>query len=337
MALSFRARCVALPLLLVACEPSGGVSWVDPAPVATTHPSPLDGVVVIDSLLGDMALADTALSDTASLARFHHEQALLREAGARSLVASVLDTVADAQGDESKLLSAIPADSGDAPAGRGEFPLDDRRCPTSLRLAQAQGRGTVAVWWSRRDRGRVALVASWRFGEEGAPWRAPVVVDSLDRGPSDAQEMASGLAGCARPAPGVAVSQGNGYAHVAYALRGPEGAGVFYAHQMDPRSQFETPVVMVYGDGIGEAQVAAAGDIVAVAYQDPNNRTREQISLAVSRTAGHSFEPRMVASGNSANARDPYVVVRGNAIALGWSETRSDSGRVFTVRRAAVR
>ena len=126
--------------------------------------------------------------------------------------------------------------------------------------------------------------------------------------------------------------------HVAYVLVGPEGAGVFYAHQMDPRAAFEFPIAIVYGDRLGAARVAASGNVVAVAYEDPNSGARARVGLAVSRTAGHLFEERMIASGTTSDARDPYVAVRGRAIVEGWSEPPAGAGEpVFKVRRARVR
>jgi len=145
----------------------------------------------------------------------------------------------------------------------------------------------------------------------GSAWRGPIMVDSLDQGPGDAQAADRGAYGCARPAPSVAIDQKYGYVHVAYALTGPEGPGVFYAHQMDPRSQFEPPVAILYGERIGDARVAVDGEVVAVAYEDPNSGLgRRKIGLAVSRTSGHLFEDRLTASGPISNARDPHDHMR---------------------------
>lgn len=185
------------------------------------------------------------------------------------------------------------------------------------------------------------LAAAWRDstsadGLAGA-WRGPIMVDTLDQGPGDAQAADRGAFGCARPAPSVAVDNLNGYVHVAYALTGPEGPGVFYAHQMDPRAAFEPPVAVLYGERLGEARVASHGDLVAVAYEDPNSRGRVTTSVAISRTAGHLFEERLTASGGT-TARDPHVMVRGKAVVVGWSDIASPGAApTFRVRRAVVR
>ncbi len=230
--------------------------------------------------------------------------------------------------------------------GTDDAPQDSLRCSRSLRVALARGRGRVAVWWTRRERGRVRLVAAWRdtiVATATAParlsaWRGPIVVDTLDQGPEDAQAELRGATGCSREAPSVVVDDAHGYVHVGYALTGPEGPGVFYAHQMDPRAGFEVPQAIVYGERLGAVRVAARGDVVAVAYDDPNGGERPRVGLAVSETSGHIFADRIIASSAIANARDPYVVVAGRAIVVGWSETPTGGGDpVFRVRRAVVK
>jgi hypothetical protein len=112
---------------------------------------------------------------------------------------------------------------------------------------------------------------------------------------------------------------------------------VFYAHQMDPRAGFEPPVAVLYGERLGEARVASHGELVAVAYEDPNSRGRVMTSVAISRTAGHLFEERLAASGGT-TARDPYVAVRGKAVVVGWSDFGTATAEpVFTIRRAILR
>jgi hypothetical protein len=130
----------------------------------------------------------------------------------------------------------------------------------------------------------------------------------------------------------------NGYVHVAYALTGPEGPGVFYAHQMDPRAAFEPPQPIVYGERLGTIRVASEGDVVAVAYEDPNSGARRRIALAVSRTAGHLWERRHTVSSGINGAADPVVAVRGTALVVGWAEVPPMGGDpMFLSRRALVR
>ncbi len=350
------------------------VDWADDAPVATVNPSPLahPPFVPVDSAQRD------GTPDAAYLAAAD----VMREAGAASLLSRVLDTTAWSRlrpaSDSASALSSASANAGASmtPAGNGmmempgmdmsgvsatgsamthantglgdgESPLDSLRCARSLRVVDANARGRVAVWWTRRSNGRVALVAAWHdsAGNSAAAgaapvtkqstWRGPIVIDSLDQGPGDARASERGAAGCARPAPSVAIDDAMGYVHVAYVVAGPEGAGVFYAHQMDPRAAFEPPQVIVYGDRLGSARVAASGTIVAVAYEDPNSGERTRVGLAVSRSSGHLFEPRLIASGTTSIARDPYVNVRGQAVIVGWSELPGGEPK-FTTRRAKV-
>jgi hypothetical protein len=232
-------------------------------------------------------------------------------------------------------LETVPAPN--AALGDGPEPRDDARCDASLRERRTT-RGDVAVWWSLRPGNRVHLIAAWRDVGQ-ATWRGPIVVDSLDVGSTDARDVAEGAAvGCGRPAPGLAVDGVNGYVHVSYALVGPEGPGIFYAHQMDPRAAFEPPVPIVYGERLGEARVASDGDLVAVAYVDPNSGVRPRIALAVSRLAGHLFERRLTVNAGLNPASRPVVVARGTALVVGWEEAPPSGGApAFLLRRAVVR
>lgn len=330
------AGLTALCLLATACE-KPAVAWLDDAPVATSAPSPLAHPPFVPF--------DSAMRDDAAGADFLLVQDLMREAGAATLLTRSLQEMPEAQEQVANGPAMPMVPVGEAPMnsmGDGDEPIDIERCARSLRMALAPGRGRVAVWWSRRGQSRVWLMAAWRDtlvndNRLGA-WRGPIVVDSLDQGPQDVQAANRGAAGCARPAPSVAVDDTYGYVHVAYVLVGPEGPGVFYAHQMDPRSAFEPPAAIMYGDHLGSARVAATGNLVAVAFEDPNSGSKGRVGLAVSRTSGHTFEERMTASGTTSMARDPYVVVRGRAIVQGWSEMPGGDGEpTFHMRRALVR
>ncbi len=322
----------------MACE-KAAVRWLDETPVATTDPSPYTHppFVTIDSTMRDTSPTADALL----------VQDLLRETTALALLVPRVVAMSEAQQRaEAPVVPPAPMQmTAPAPSqsmGESDAPADSLRCARSLRVALAPGRGRVAVWWSRRDRGRVLLLAAWRdtLGAESrlGEWRGPIVVDSLDQGPMDAQASLRGAAGCARVAPSVVVDDAHGYVHVAYALTGPEGPGVFYSHQMDPRASFETPQAIVYGEQLGAVRVAATDDVVAVVYDDPNGGERPRIGLAVSRTSGHLFEDRIIASSAIARARDPFVAVRGKAIVVGWSEFPKGGGEaLWRVRRAVVR
>ncbi len=221
--------------------------------------------------------------------------------------------------------------------GDGVEPLDGQRCTQSLRV-EATTRGDVAVWWSARSGGRVHLLAAWRDAGQ-TTWRGPVLVDTLDQGSTDARDVAEGGAvGCQRPAAGLSVDGVNGYVHVSYALVGPEGPGIFYAHQMDPRAAFEPPIPIVYGERLGAARVGSDGDLVAVAYEDPNSGSRQRIALAVSRTAGHVFEGRLNVNAGLNPAANPFVHAMGRAIVVGWHEAPPTGGdTTFLYRRAVAR
>lgn len=322
-----------LATLVTACE-KPSASWVDAEPVVTTMPSPMAHPPFVPY--------DSTLDASSEVAAFLETQDVLREVGATSLLRDTLLAMPESQ--ESVTGASLPA-MRVAPApttslGDGDWPTDSARCARSLRVVVAPTRGRVAVWWTRVGESRVHLAAAWRdtIPEQGrlGAWRGPIIVDSLDQGPRDAQADVRGAYGCARPAPSVVVDTVNGYVHVAYALTGPEGPGVFYAHQMDPRSAFEPPVAVLYGERLGEARVASHGDVVAVAYEDPNSRGRVRIGVAFSRTAGHLFEERLTASGGT-DARDPHIVVRGRAVVVGWSDYAAQGAEpTFRLRKAVV-
>ncbi|MBV9879663.1 MAG: exo-alpha-sialidase [Gemmatirosa sp.] len=207
-------------------------------------------------------------------------RAAARDAGPASAAASVPSTVLDVRG---------------------------RACPLSVRVAAGRAGERDAVWWALDAAGRATLLAS-RSGDGGATWRPAVAVDTLD----------VGTTGCVRPAPAVAVDSANGYVHVAYALAAPDGTGVFYAHRMGPELPFERTQVITYGDHVTPASVASAGDLVVVAYEDPNTGGRPYVSLAISRTAGHSWAERVEVSSAAENAVRPAVALRGHTVAAGW-------------------
>lgn len=323
----------ALSVGAAACD-HPNASWVDPDAHVTSSPSPLAFPQVVPF--------DSTLPDGAPQAEFLLVQDLLREAGAVTLLARTLADMSESRTEMPHVgMAPSPPMPTSSELGDGDAPRDSARCARSLRIALAPARGRVAVWWTRRDAGRVRLIAAWRdtIPSTGrlAPWRGPIVIDSTDQGPDAAADEYTAVA-CARPAPSVVVDDSQGYVHVAYVLKGQEGAGVFYAHQMDPRAGFEPPLAIVYGARLGAARVAASGPLVAVAYEDPNSGARPRIGLAISTLSGHRFETPLTASGSNSVAHDPYVAVRGRAIVVGWSETPVSGGAPrFMTRRAKVR
>jgi len=189
------------------------------------------------------------------------------------------------------------------------LPAAGARCEQSVRVTtvpRGAARATVAVWWAPRPDGSAALLAAESL-DGGATWSATVPVDTLDRGSN----------GCARPAPAVASDSATGYVHVAYPLWAPEGAGVFFSHTMPGHFMFHAPVVVAYGDHPGEASVAAWGDRVAVAYEEPNARV-PRIALALSETQGHAFEHHAIDVRTTGDARRPRVAMRGRTLAVAW-------------------
>lgn len=208
-----------------------------------------------------------------------------------------------------------------APTGSGHLVIDgsatarfvaDQRAPRSLPSVMGMCAASVrtapgtahlfSVWWSVRADSSAVLYSA-RSSDSGATWSVPMPVDTADRS----------LTGCTRPPPALTVVGDD--VHVAYAMTAPEGTGVFFTHFM--YGMFHSPVAVIYGERLVAASIAAQGDTVAVAYEEPNG-SRERIDLAVSTTMGHIFEWRMEATRDVDNARAPSVALRRQTIAVAW-------------------
>jgi hypothetical protein len=187
-------------------------------------------------------------------------------------------------------------------------------CPGSLRVARSGAQDVYAVWWQPRPDSSAALLAA-RSADGGRSWPQIAPVDTADRG----------LSGCRRPAASVAADAITGYVHVAYSLVAPGAPGVFFAHSPPDHFMFHTPVPIVYGERLGRTSVAAHGEVVAVAYEDPN-AAEPRVGLALSRTLGHMFEHRVAASTGIGAAVEPCVAVSGATVAVAWRQKRSARG-----------
>lgn len=198
-----------------------------------------------------------------------------------------------------------------------QLPAPPGACPGSLRIARA-GNDTYGAWWQIRRDSSSALVAG-RSTDDGRTWLITTVADSTDRS----------ARGCTRPAPAVAADLATHYFDVAYFLEPAEGSGIFFTHTMDaphlgtPNAVFHAAVAVMYGAQPSRVSVATVGDDVAVAYEDPNAQ-RETVGLALSRTMGHLFELRVVASEPNLPATDPHVRLAGDTVIVTWAE-RPDS------------
>jgi hypothetical protein len=182
------------------------------------------------------------------------------------------------------------------------MPADSLRCDGSFVIA-SEGPRTYAAWLRRRADSTVVVVAARRDG--GNAWTTPATVDSVD----------VGKFGCSRPPPSIAVA--DGYVHVSYSLKAPEGFGVFFAHSMDQAATFHSPMTVIYGDRLSVTAIAAHGMRVAIAYEDPSG-SRRRIGVAISKTQGHTFEPREVGSPDEMPATRPRIAIRDSMIALSF-------------------
>jgi hypothetical protein len=189
-------------------------------------------------------------------------------------------------------------------------------CEASVRIARV-GSEVFATWWEPRADGSSRLIVS-RIDTAGTS-AITAVADSTDKS----------ARGCGRPAPAIA-ADGSGYVHLAYFAEPGEGAGLFYAHSMDNGLTYHAPVAVVFGDNPSAVSVAASGDTVAVAYEDPNSE-RPAIGLALSRSTGHIFTVKSIASPTSSRATLPVVRLQGRIVRLWWSE-RSPNPTVSATR-----
>ena len=160
-----------------------------------------------------------------------------------------------------------------------------------------------------------------RSADGGATWEAPVIPDSRE----------SPEPPCRRLPPSLFADSGNGFLHVAYFSEVPGGAGVYYVHSMDAArlvqvgpGMFEQPRALTYGRRGARTSVASRGDTVVVAYEDPNS-ARGGLQLAVSSTAGHSFDLRVPLPGGTGAVAHPSVELAAGRVTVTWREAADTS------------
>ena len=204
-------------------------------------------------------------------------------------------------------------------------PPDAAICPGSLALARAAGHLFAAWWHVRPDSGALLLAA--HSDDEGRHWSAPAPVDTTD----------VGVTGYRRAPPALAADSASGYVHVVFALVGKEGPGLFFAHSMDGGATFHAAVPIFYGEQLGRASVAADGDHVIVAFEDPNSLA-PRVGLALSRTMGHIFEERILPfSDDNGTATHPLAAIRGRRVAVAWERRAlSDSAAALVAIRTGT-
>ena len=202
-----------------------------------------------------------------------------------------------------------PQAPSDAPARLSTG--DSAACLASVRVASGGG-PSYAAWWSVNRDSSASLVVARLSGS--GELNKPVVADSSDHS----------IRGCGRPPPAIAVDSISGYVHLAYFLEPAAGPGIFFAHSMDSALTFHAAVPIVFGRNPSRVSVAAQGDRVIVAYEDPNAQ-QPLIGVALSRTMGHLFESRMQATPENGRAAQPEVRLKGDTILLWWSEYSANS------------
>lgn len=209
--------------------------------------------------------------------------------------------------------------AGPTPAAnaRSVSVADSAACSSSIATAEPS-QTTYAVWWSIRSDSSSILKISRRTAGN-AFTRA---VDTTDKS----------RRGCNRPAPAITVQKDNGNIHIVYYLEPAPGPGLFFAHSMDSGKTFHDQVAVAYGRHPSGGSIAAEGDRVAVAYEEPN-AARGEIWVALSKSMGHLFENRMRVSSGDVSASNPAANLSGTKLEVEWDEKiERDSGALF--RRA---
>lgn len=200
-------------------------------------------------------------------------------------------------------------------------------CPGSLRTVKS-GPDIYGAWWETRDDSSSVLMVG-RSTDQGKSWGIMQAADTAD----------VSRRGCTRPPPAIDADSTTNYVDIAYFLEAKEGPGIFFTHSMDARKLgtgdgiFHAPVPVVYGDQPAHVSVAARGNDLVVAYEDPNGDLA-RVGLALSRTMGHIFEARTIMSLPDHPARAPMVALEGDSVMVQWWE-RPDS--MTTGGRISVR
>jgi hypothetical protein len=195
-------------------------------------------------------------------------------------------------------------------------------CRESVRFARDTSGELYAVWWATRPDSTAEIVVARSM--DGAHWDAPIRVDTVDAGRS----------GCRRPAP--AIDAWGGHVHVAYSMAAREGPGIFASHSMDRGVLFHTPVAVVYGERIGASDIAARGNLVAIAFEDPN-AVQDEIGIAYSNTMAHLFQHRETVSSPGGAARAPRVGLGEGRIAVAWTRAAGGATPVTVTRVGSIR
>ena len=224
---------------------------------------------------------------------------------------------APGQPPEDSFLLRVPDGRIDRDSSKLRSPVFPNQCAATVRIWTDDSSHPIAVWWSLRADSTADVVASRT--SDGRTWSAPVRIDTAD----------AAKVGCRRPPPAVFGDGDNFY--VAYSMRAREGPGVFHSHSMDRGRTFHSPVAVVYGERLGLASIAAKGNFVIVAYEDPNT-TPTRISIALSTTMAHLFEYREVVSPEDMAASQPVVLTDGKRVKLYWRRGGADSTKFIALQ-----
>lgn len=199
-------------------------------------------------------------------------------------------------------------------------PRGSAGCADVVLAARAADR--YAAWWEARPDGSSALMLA-RSADEGVSWQAPIVADGRD----------SGGLGCARPAPSLFADESSDYLHLTYHVAPVGSPGVYFTHSMKASALATTgegvlhmPVAVTHGERPVRSSVAARGDTIVVAFEDPNSAS-PRILLAYSTVAGHVFAPYGAVSTPGSRASFPRVSLSADSMRVHWQEETAGGTR----------
>ena len=186
----------------------------------------------------------------------------------------------------------------------------DPTCPCCRTAVAVAADGMIYVAWRAILPGDVRDIVITRSGDAGRTWAAPV----------RARDDDWVYPGCPHAGPSLEVDA-EGAVHVAW-WTGKEGAaGVYYARSTDGAKSFAAqPIATGERARPAHVQLAVAGRQVYLAWDDGLSDI-PRVLLRRSSDQGRSFRPAELVSDPEAAATFPVLALRGDSLAVAWSQT----------------
>lgn len=201
------------------------------------------------------------------------------------------------------------------------WPDDVAACAQTFAAARGRGDTVYAVWRTGKDT-TTTVVRVARSVNAGIAWDPPVSLGTAEPAP----------AGCAQPAPGIAVDTLTSGVHVVFHGNSAGVTGTFTATKARSNRAFAAPVRIATGARPAPAAIAALGDTLVVVYEAPTV-PEGAMWLAISLGAGHIPAIRIALSPTGTRAFSPSVALGGGRVGAAWNEARhGDQGPAAVAR-----